>query len=126
MTGWLGIRIICPSGATCLPADYCFSELALQKSNSVGEGYLRKIPVERKLDCSRNRYFSQITLSNRIYLFNYAEYLTASKTVTCKHRWLKEETRVIRNFSYQFKDFSAFLPSQGYLSLGIPYSVVFA
>jgi hypothetical protein len=64
----------------------------------VSEGYLRKIPVERKLDCSRNRYFSQITLSNRIYLFNYAEYLTASKTVTCKHRWLKEETRVIRNY----------------------------
>ena len=28
-TGWLGIRIMCPSGATCLPADYCFSELAL-------------------------------------------------------------------------------------------------
>ena len=29
MTGWLGIRIMCPSGATCLPADCCFSELAL-------------------------------------------------------------------------------------------------
>ena len=31
-TGWLGIRIIIimyPSGATCLPADCCFSELAL-------------------------------------------------------------------------------------------------
>ena len=28
-TGWLGIRIMCPSGATCLSADYCFSELAL-------------------------------------------------------------------------------------------------
>ena len=26
-TSWLGIRIMCPSGATCLPA--CFSELAL-------------------------------------------------------------------------------------------------
>ena len=22
--GWLGIRIMCPSGATCLPADCCF------------------------------------------------------------------------------------------------------
>ena len=31
--GWLGIRIMCPSGATCLSADCCFSELALQKSN---------------------------------------------------------------------------------------------
>jgi hypothetical protein len=28
-TGWLGIRIMCPSGATCLPADCCFSGLAL-------------------------------------------------------------------------------------------------
>ena len=26
---WLEIRIMCPSGATCLPADCCFSELAL-------------------------------------------------------------------------------------------------
>jgi hypothetical protein len=33
--------------------------------------------------CPRNRYFSQITLTNRIYLFNSAEYLTASKTVAC-------------------------------------------
>ena len=28
-TGWLGIRIMCPSGATCLSADCCFSKLAL-------------------------------------------------------------------------------------------------
>ena len=27
-TGWLGIRIMCPSGATCPSADRCFSELA--------------------------------------------------------------------------------------------------
>jgi hypothetical protein len=33
-TGWLGARIMCPSGATCLPADCCFSKLALLKSNS--------------------------------------------------------------------------------------------
>ena len=32
--GWLGIRIICPSGATCLPMDCCFSELPLSKINS--------------------------------------------------------------------------------------------
>jgi hypothetical protein len=25
---------MCPSGATCLPAECCFSELALKKSNS--------------------------------------------------------------------------------------------
>jgi hypothetical protein len=30
-TGWLGIRIMCPNGATCFPADCCFSELALLK-----------------------------------------------------------------------------------------------
>ena len=29
MTDWHGIRIMCPSGATCLPADCCFSELTL-------------------------------------------------------------------------------------------------
>ena len=46
----------------------------------VSEGYLRKRPVERRgifpeprsgagnFSCSRNRYFSQITLTNRIYL----------------------------------------------------------
>ena len=28
-TSWLGIRIMCPSGETCLPADCCFSELTL-------------------------------------------------------------------------------------------------
>jgi hypothetical protein len=27
-TGWLGIRIMCPNGATCLSAVCCFSELA--------------------------------------------------------------------------------------------------
>ena len=27
--GWLGIRIMYPSGATCLSVDVCFSELAL-------------------------------------------------------------------------------------------------
>ena len=28
------IKVMCPSGATCLPADCCFNELALWKSNS--------------------------------------------------------------------------------------------
>jgi hypothetical protein len=28
-TNWLGIRIMCQSGATCLSADCCFSVLAL-------------------------------------------------------------------------------------------------
>ena len=30
-TGWFGTRSMCPSGATCLPADCCFSVLALYK-----------------------------------------------------------------------------------------------
>jgi hypothetical protein len=28
-TGWLRIRIMCPSGETCLSVNCCFSELAL-------------------------------------------------------------------------------------------------
>jgi hypothetical protein len=28
-TDWHGIRIMCPSGATCLFSECCFSELAL-------------------------------------------------------------------------------------------------
>jgi hypothetical protein len=28
-TDWFRIRIMCPSGAICLPADCCFSELGL-------------------------------------------------------------------------------------------------
>jgi hypothetical protein len=32
-----GIRIMCPSGATCLPADCCFSELAVEKFNFSGQ-----------------------------------------------------------------------------------------
>ena len=48
----------------------------------------KKIMVERrgkfhdrgKFSCSRNWYFSQITLTNGIYLFNSTEYLTANKT----------------------------------------------
>ena len=30
---WLGIRILCTSAATCLPAECCFSDLSLYKSN---------------------------------------------------------------------------------------------
>ena len=78
----------------------------------VSEGYLRKIPVERrgkyaeplkrreKFDCPRNRYFSQTTLTNRIYLFNSAEYLTASKTVACKQ---VQNFRPPRSFDFQLR-----------------------
>jgi hypothetical protein len=51
-------------------------------------------------DCSRSRYFSQITLTNRIYLFNSAEYLTASKTVACKQ---VQKFRPPRSFNFQLR-----------------------
>jgi hypothetical protein len=68
----------------------------------VSEGYLRKIPVERrgKFDCPQNRYFSQITLTNRIYLFYSAEYLTASNTVACKQ---VQNFRPPRSFDFQLR-----------------------
>jgi hypothetical protein len=28
-TGWFGIRIMCPNGPTCLPAEYCLNGLSL-------------------------------------------------------------------------------------------------
>ena len=77
---------------TCCDVRYDFIQIY-----PGSEGYLRKIPDERrgkfheppkrrgKFFCSRNRYFSQITLTDRIYVFNSAEYLTASKAVACKH-----------------------------------------
>ena len=76
----------------------------------VSEGYLRKIPVESRgkyleplqrrgtFDCPGNRYFSQITLTNRIYLFNSDEYITASKTVACKQ---VQNVRPPRSFDFQ-------------------------
>jgi hypothetical protein len=30
-SGWIGISILCPSGATCLPINCCFNKLALLK-----------------------------------------------------------------------------------------------
>ena len=32
-TGWFGIRIMYPSGSSCLSVDCCLSDLALYKSN---------------------------------------------------------------------------------------------
>jgi hypothetical protein len=51
-------------------------------------------------DCSRSQYFLQITLTNRIYLFNSAEYLTASKTVACKQ---VQKFRPPRSFNFQLR-----------------------
>ena len=61
----------------------------------VSEGYLRKIPVER-----RGKYPEPLTLTNRIYLFNSAEYLTASKTVACKQ---VQKFKPPRSFDFQLR-----------------------
>ena len=47
-----------------------------------------------------NRYFSQITLTNRIYLFNSVEYLAANKTVACKQ---DQNFRPPRSFDFQLR-----------------------
>ena len=55
-TGRLGIRIMCPSGATYLPADCCFSELALKMSNSTCWSRTKRTSSSShwKLTCSRH------------------------------------------------------------------------
>ena len=64
---------------------YPVSEGSLRKYWLRGETNIpSRLSDEGKFSCPRNRYFSQITLTNRIYLFNSAEYLTVSKTVACK------------------------------------------
>ena len=47
---------MCPSGATCLPADCCFSKLALQKSNSSCRSRTKRTSssFHWKLTCSRH------------------------------------------------------------------------
>ena len=35
-TGWLGIRIICQSGATCLSVDCCFRDTIKKSTKCVG------------------------------------------------------------------------------------------
>ena len=55
-TGWLGIRIMFPSEATYLAADWCLSELALQKSNSACWSRTRRTSSSShwKFTCSRH------------------------------------------------------------------------
>ena len=47
---------MCPSGATCLPADCCFSELVLQKSSSACWSRTKRTSSSflSKLTCSRH------------------------------------------------------------------------
>ena len=70
---------------TCLHATVLLAvkySAELNKYILLSEGYMRKIPVSRTVKCPSllkrlgifasplNRYFSQITLTNRIYLYN--------------------------------------------------------
>jgi hypothetical protein len=49
--GWLGIRIMCPSGATYLTAGCCFNELALATSNSECRSHNKFILRETEVVC---------------------------------------------------------------------------
>ena len=64
-TGRLGIRIMCLSGATCLPTDCCFSELALLKSNSAYWSRTKRTSSSShwKLTCSRHD-IAELALNN--------------------------------------------------------------
>jgi len=54
-TGWLGIKIMCPSAVTYLPANCCFSELALMKIRpSVLVMYKVDVIISLNVTCSHH------------------------------------------------------------------------
>jgi hypothetical protein len=59
-----------------------------------------RISDEGNLTVLETSIFLQITLTNRIYLFNSAEYLTASKTVACKQ---VQNFRPPQSFDFQLR-----------------------
>ena len=86
-------QLICVQAAHCDSPDVgCFIQIY-----PVSEGYLRKIPVSRTVKCPSplkrlgifasplNRYFSQVTLTNRIYL-----YKTLYPIIDEKNKWRKD------------------------------------
>jgi hypothetical protein len=82
-TGWLGIRIMCQSGRKCLPAECCFSELALKKSKSVC-WYLSK---------------TDIIISSKCNLFSPWYSWQAHLTLNNNHS-LTHETLILNTFLY--------------------------
>ena len=101
-TEWfLGSNLQCCLHATVLPTVKYSAELNkyILLVRVICEKY--RLRGEPNLSCPRNRYFSQITLTNRIYLFNSAEYLTAIKTVAGKQHCRLEP----RNHSVFFSPF---------------------
>jgi hypothetical protein len=73
-TDWLGIRIVCPIGATCLPADSCFSEQPLQKSNSSCWSSIKQTSLtsHQNVTCSRHEKNSELALNNNHSLTAYS------------------------------------------------------
>jgi hypothetical protein len=71
--------------AACMPLFYGIKKILfilIYLFKVICEKY--RLRGEANFSCPLNRYFLQITLTNRIYLFNSAEYLTVRKTVACK------------------------------------------
>ena len=75
-TSWFGIRIMCPSGAICLLADCCFSELALQESNKACWSSTKPTSssFRSKLTCSRHDIagkIAELTFNNNHSITDY-------------------------------------------------------
>ena len=61
----LGIRIMCPNGATCLSTESCFSMLALYKSNSAcWSGTKRTSSSSHWTVTCFHHYLAELVLSN--------------------------------------------------------------
>ena len=88
--------------------DILFKYILLVRVNGKNSGWDERqiswaasVPT-REICLSSKAVFSQITLTNRTYLVNSAEYLTASKTVACK-QYCRLEPRILSVFFSPFK-----------------------
>jgi hypothetical protein len=63
--GLLGIRIMCPSGATCLSADCCFNELTSSSHSHFLKNYFAEVKI-KKLKTITN-HFTESILSGQIH-----------------------------------------------------------
>ena len=55
-TGWLGIRIMCRGGSTCLSLDCCFSELALLNKTTQCVGLVQSGPYHHLIERTYSRH----------------------------------------------------------------------
>ena len=67
-TSWLGISIMCPSGATCLSVGCGFSELAMWKSNSACWSIIKRTSSshDQNVTCSRHH------IAEKLLIWGYA------------------------------------------------------